>query len=157
MEEVRRTYENQNQHQTISQQDRFSITEAKALFDNLDKGIYEDALKYLTGPGEDQRGLSLETLKKYKVGLGSEKFTDQDGVYQSYDSVFFPLYAPKKDSSSLLDGVKSIKSAKKLEWLAELEQVIDTDMAQFVKMKVRAAYKQHKSKQRVKPSCSKVR
>ena len=98
-------------------------------------------MKYLTGPGEDQRGLSLETLKKYKVGLGSEKFTDQDGVYQSYDSVFFPLYAPKKDSSSLLDGVKSIKSAKKLEWLAELEQVIDTDMAQFVKMKVRAAYK----------------
>jgi len=37
----------------------FSITEARKLKDNLDCGIYDDALAYLTGDGEDQRGLKL--------------------------------------------------------------------------------------------------
>lgn len=73
----------------------FSITEAFSLRDNLQNGIYEEALEYLTGEGEDQRGLSLATLKKYNVGLGSEKFTNEDGVYQNYDSIYFPLYIPK--------------------------------------------------------------
>ena len=40
----------------------FSITEAKKLIDNLEKGIYEDALSYLTGQGEHERGLSLFVL-----------------------------------------------------------------------------------------------
>jgi len=39
-------------------------------------------MKYLTGDGEDERGLSLQTLKKYNVGLGSERFTNEEGVYQ---------------------------------------------------------------------------
>jgi hypothetical protein len=34
-----------------------------------------------------------------------------------------------------------MKKAKELTWLAELEQIIDTDMAELVKMKVRAVYK----------------
>ena len=40
----------------------FSIIEAKKLVDNLEKGIYEDALAYLTGKGENERGLSLYVL-----------------------------------------------------------------------------------------------
>ncbi len=39
--------------------DRFNIVEAKRLVDNLDQGIYTDALGYLTGQGEDQRGLQI--------------------------------------------------------------------------------------------------
>jgi len=34
-----------------------------------------------------------------------------------------------------------MKKAKDLKWLAEAEQEIDTEMAELVKMKVRAAYK----------------
>lgn len=33
--------------------DRFSVTEALALKDNLEKGLYDDALEYLTGDGEE--------------------------------------------------------------------------------------------------------
>jgi len=53
MEDFRRKYDYEMQPQTSSYQERFSITEARSLKDNLDKGIYEDALEYLTGTGED--------------------------------------------------------------------------------------------------------
>ena len=65
---------------------------------NLQMGVYEDALKYLVGGEEEQRGLKLSTLEKYNVGLGPEKFTNDDGVYQAYDSVYFPMYAPKNSN-----------------------------------------------------------
>ena len=78
----------------ITTNETFALAEAKKLIDNLEKGIYEDALRYLTGNGEHERGLSLETLKKFKVGLGSERFTNEDGVYQQFDSIYFPIYRP---------------------------------------------------------------
>jgi len=90
--------------------------EAKKLIDNLEQGIYEDALKYLTGDGEDQRGLSLETLKRFNVGLGSEKFNDDEGMYQNYDSIYFPIYMPrsmKNKNESRIDKCKTIKGMKK--------------------------------------------
>jgi len=37
--------------------------------------------------------------------------------------------------------MKSMKKAKEMKWLAECEKMIDTSMAQMIKMKVRAAYK----------------
>ena len=45
--------------QPSSHLEMFSITEARKLTDNLDQGIYKDALAYLTGDGKDQRGLKL--------------------------------------------------------------------------------------------------
>lgn len=105
------------------------------------------------GSEEGQRGLELRTLLKYNVGLGVEKFTDEDGVYQGYDSVYFPLYAPKQGKkSSRLNSIHKLgKKDKQMRYIAEAESEIDTDLAELVKMKVRAAYKEHKSKQRVIP------
>lgn len=80
--------------------------DAKRLVDNLDQGIYADALGYLTGQGEDQRGLKMKTLRQFKVGLGKEKFTDDEGVYKDYDSIYFPIYMPRamnKEMQSHLD------------------------------------------------------
>ena len=92
---------------------KFPLVEAKKLKDNLDKNVYPDALEYLTGSGEDQRGLSVETLKKYNVGLGTEKFTNDEGSYQGFDSIYFPIYAPRQhgNKSSVLDNVKTMKQA----------------------------------------------
>ena len=157
MDDFRSKYEPYMRPQESSYQERFDIKDAKRLIDNLSMGIYPDAQDYLTGDGEDQRGLSLATLKKYNVGLGSENFTNDEGVYQSYDSVFFPIYQPKQGNSSRLDSMRNMKKTKELKWLAEVEAKIDTELAELIKMKVRAAYKPHKSKQRVKPQSSKLR
>ena len=73
----------------------FNILQAKALKDNLNLEIFNDALQYLTGKGADSRGIKLSTLSKYNIGLGTEKFTDETGMYQGYDSIYFPMYAPK--------------------------------------------------------------
>ena len=102
--------------QSIDYMDRFSVTEALALKDNLEKGLYDDALEYLTGDGEEQRGLSISTLSKYNVGLGTEKFTDDHGIYQGYDSIYFPLYMPKISGGehSRLGGNSSMKKANQL-------------------------------------------
>ena len=123
----------------------FSLAEAKQLMDNLEKGIYEDALRYLTGSGEGERGLSLQTLKKFNVGLGSERFTNEDGVFQQFDSIYFPIYRP----SSLYQNQSNSEANSNRD-----DTRINTDLAKLVKMKVRAAYPQHKSKQRVKPANS---
>ncbi len=40
-----------------------------------------------------ERGLKQETLKKFKVGVGSERFRcDETGNFKLYDSVYFPLF-----------------------------------------------------------------
>ena len=47
------------------------------------------------------------------MGLGTEKFTDDEGSYQGFDSIYFPLYAPRMagDKQSVLDNVKTLKQA----------------------------------------------
>ena len=109
----------------------FDILLAKTLKDNLEKEIFEDALKYLVGSGEDQRGLNLKTLLKYNVGIGTEKFTDDSGMYQGFDSIYFPMYTPKSaiGLQSRLDQVQSLSKAKELKRVAEVEQELDSDLA----------------------------
>ena len=140
-------------------QDRFEIVKAKQLKENLQLNVYTDALTYLTGKGQDQRGLSLQTLEKYNVGLGSEKFTNDNGIYQSYDSIYFPLYQPrtKGRSQSRLDSGKTMTQFEAMMKESEAECEIEGDMAELVKMKIRAAYKPNKSKQRVYPQGSNLR
>ena len=81
MDHFRERYSDKMVLPSSSFNERFPIMEAKKLNENLKMGIYEDAIAYLTGEETDQRGLSIETLKKYNVGLGTEKFTDSEGCY----------------------------------------------------------------------------
>lgn len=56
---------------------------------NLKHDIYPTATQYLT----EERGLTLDTLKTFRVGVGSERFRDDDtGNLKLYDSIYFPLY-----------------------------------------------------------------
>ena len=37
----------------------------------------------------------METLKKFKVGAGLEKFRNEDGPLSHFESVYFPLFRPR--------------------------------------------------------------
>jgi len=68
----------------------------RQLIDNLKHAIYESANEYLTGTETaEQRHISMETLMKFRVGVGEEKFYDEDeGQWRSMECVYFPMYAP---------------------------------------------------------------
>ena len=139
MDSFRQRYSSQMELPASQTSERFPIMEAKKLHENLRMGIYEDAIAYLTGEESDQRGLSIETLQKYNVGLGTEKFTDSEGCYQGFDSIYFPLYQPRNLGNETGSKTPMID-------VAEAEAKLESDLAVLVKMKVRAAYKANKSK-----------
>ena len=68
--------------------------------------IYKEALQYLTGNGENERGLKASILEKYRVGLGTEKFSNENGHISGFDSVYFPIYMPR-DKKQKSSGEKS--------------------------------------------------
>ena len=116
-------------------------------------GVYEEALQYLTGDGEEERGINTSTLEKYRVGLGTEKFSNEDGHVSGFDSVYFPIYMPRDTKKKTKNDVSDKDEASML----ETEEYMNTEMAQFVKVKARAVYKDNKSKQRFLPAGSKLR
>lgn len=76
----------------------------------------------------------LETLKKFRVGVGSERFRDDEtGNLKLYDSVYFPLF-------------REAHSKKQPECL------LRTEFCEPVRFKVRAIGKENKSKQRFTPN-----
>ena len=71
--------------------------------------------------------MTIETLKAFKVGVGSERFRDDDtGNLKLYDAVYFPLYKERSVSQN--------------------ENSMITDFCEPVRFKVRAIGKEHKSK-----------
>lgn len=74
----------------------YSIVEMKEHIDSLNKGIYPTAIEYLTDKTKpDSRHLKLETLQKFKVGVGKENFLNEiSGKWESLEVVYFPMYAP---------------------------------------------------------------
>ena len=113
-------------------------------------GIYPNALEYLT----EERGLSVEILEKYKVGLGTEKFTNDDGHLSGFDSVYFPIYLPRQKGKEK-DSKTNLSKAEQRE--KDAREFIEVDTAQLVKIKIRAAYKENKKLQRFLPMGSKFR
>lgn len=72
----------------------FGEIEAHKLIENFDNDIFPYSVKYLT----EERGLSLETLRAFRVGVGQQKFRNEtDGHLSLYEAVFFPLYQPRKE------------------------------------------------------------
>ena len=67
-------------------------------------GIYKEALQYLIGSGEDERSLKASVLEKYRVGLGTEKFSNENGHISGFDSVYFPIYMPRDKKSKPKDN-----------------------------------------------------
>lgn len=72
---------------------KFDIKEAYKFKLNLDKEIYPEIVEYLTGrESDEQRWLNKETLDYYKVGIGKERFRNDNNQLSMYSAVYFPLY-----------------------------------------------------------------
>lgn len=105
---------------------------------NLHHNIYPEATSYLT----EERGLTIETLKRFKVGVGSDRFRcEETGNLKLYDAVYFPLFREMKRK----------RGASKTE---NSENSMFTEFCEPVRYKVRATGKEHKSKQRFTPNSS---
>lgn len=73
----------------------YDIVKMKQHIDSLDPSIYKSSVEYLTGTKDDQRYLKMETLKLFKVGLGQEKFFDEEkNEWINIDVVYFPMFMP---------------------------------------------------------------
>jgi hypothetical protein len=72
-------------------------------------------------------------LQKYKVGVGRERFSDDEGRFLDYDAVYFPLYSPREN----LKATETVTTKKNGELRIdkatvsqlEREQEINTDFA----------------------------
>lgn len=79
----------------------------------------------------------METLKKFRVGVGSERFRDDEtGNLRLYNSIYFPLYRESKSKTTA----------------SENEYPLTTNFCEPVRFKVRAVGKENKSKQRFTPN-----
>jgi len=108
---------------------------------------YKNSIEYLTGKDytKGQRGLKLETLIHYKVGIGLEKFRNEKNEYCSFESVYFPMYSPKPTDSPKITQAESSEVQKSRE-------IIETDRHQLQRWKIRAIGKENKTKMRVDPA-----
>lgn len=93
-------------------------------------------LQYLIGTEKtEQRHLSLETLKSFKIGIGEEIFKNEEGQPMRIPVVCYPLFRPT---------VKKGKAEKDL-------NMIDTLEYDCVRAKLRGVGKENKHYQRFKP------
>lgn len=113
-------------------------------FENLlKKEGYEEFIKYLTDttPNEDCRHLTYETLLKYKIGLGYETFSKEEGGTVNVPVVYFPYFIRKSD--------KQISTYSKTS--DDDTSTINSKYHQVVKAKVRGIKKENKCYMRLKP------
>ena len=104
---------------------------------------FEKIAKYLTDMGPESRHLKLETLNKYKVGVGIETFANEDGHFIDVPVVYFPMFIPRSKKSKQ----KLLTSQVKFD-----ENSISTIDYQLVRNKIRGAGKENKIYQRMEPT-----
>lgn len=94
-------------------------------------------LEYLIGnESTDQRHLSIQTLKAYKIGIGEQLFKNEDGGYERVPVVNYPLFKP------------TLKKGKK----DSDRNILDTVYHDCVRSKLRGVGKQNKHFQRFQPT-----
>lgn len=103
----------------------------------MKKDIYPGINNYLTTLEEPEfRGIKKEVLEKYRVGVGKEKFRNDQEQLSWFDAVYFPLYAPKSKKSKAKEISEPAEEIEKL--------TINTADFEIVKMKVRAVGAENK-------------
>lgn len=81
----------------------YSLKDMSKHIDNLKHDIHPEATAYLTGTEDptEHRYLTMETLKKFRVGVGSENFFDElEDEWVSLDCVYFPMFMPLNDKQA---------------------------------------------------------
>ncbi len=90
------------------------------------------------------------------MGIGKEKFRNDLDQISWYDSVFFPLYAPKSKKQKLKLKEQENKGLIPSDEL-NLDKTMNTEEFQLVKMKVRAIGADNKSRMKMQPAGSELR
>lgn len=133
VEENVRLYD--NMLEAVEVLEKLGETEEPTIEDVGDLSILE-SLRYLTGTETpEQRHLSVDTLKAYKIGLGVELFRNEEGGFTRVPIINYPLFKP---------------TARKGKTQMNLNK-IDTVKYDCVRAKVRGAGKEYKHFQRFKP------
>jgi len=106
--------------------------------DTLDEyAKYMIPFNYLTGTeSKNQRHLTVETLKKFCVGISEEAFKDEEGILRRIPTVIFPFFKA---------------NPAKIKEATEQYPLINKDYS-CIKVKVRGAGKDLKHFQRFKPA-----
>lgn len=115
----------------------------------LVKNTFPEAVKYLTGKDytKGERGLDIQTLIHYKIGVGLEKFRNDKNEYTDFESVYFPMYSMRKESKK--PGVE--KPVVLPEDEKASRELMETKECALDKWKIRAVGKENKHRQRVDP------
>eukprot|EP00347_Sterkiella_histriomuscorum_P022319 403330901 len=134
----------------------YDLKEAHKKHIQFKKGIYQDINDYLTGTETlDQRHIKKEVLEIYRIGVGGEKFRNDNDQLTSFDSVYFPLYAPKSKKSK--NKKKKEIEKDKIHYQQEdinCENTMNTDDFELVKMKIRAIGADNKHRMKFMPAGS---
>lgn len=122
-----------------------TMAKAYTKYEALKLRKYPAAIKYLTGKDYEkgERGLSMETLLHYKIGIGIEQFRNDQNVYVPYESVYFPMYSHVKTPKAKKDAEDPIKA---------IREEMETPRCLLEKWKIRAINKENKHRQRVDPA-----
>ena len=78
----------------------------------------------------DYRGIKKDTLLLYRVGVGKEKFRNDQEQLAWFDAIYFPLYAPK--SKKTLQKEREDPSS-----VSQEAEIMNNSEYEIVKMKVR--------------------
>lgn len=159
-------YGDTHEKQPISQpqaDSQYSLVEMMNHIDNLENEIYPETIKYLTDLNDPKaRQLSLETLQKFKVGIGQERFYDEESnEFQSFDVVYFPMFSPvstdkqreklKKHHERKLKTMNDNEKHKFNNARSLVEDAPEPQQIELVKVKVRAVGAENKHHQRTMP------
>ena len=76
----------------------------KSHIDSLSHELFPKVNDYLSGTKtSDQRFITSDTLKKFKVGVGTEKFFDEElRQWKHFEVVYFPMYSPLSNKQKKL-------------------------------------------------------
>ena len=81
----------------------------------MHKDIYPDLNEYLTGTSlPEHRFITKKVLEVFRVGVGNQKFRNDNDQLSFYGSIFFPLYSPRSKKYKKDEGANAQLKAKDL-------------------------------------------
>lgn len=110
---------------------------------NLESPEFESTKNYLINKDSESRHLSLESLRKYRVGAGLERFSNEKGEFIEVPVVYFPMFVPRSKKS---------KQKLLLQQIIFDENSISNIDYMLARNKIRGVGKENKPYQRMDPS-----
>lgn len=114
---------------------KYELEKMNQLMENLKHNIYPEA-EYLTGRDleKGERFLTIETLNRFRVGVGEEKFYDSlSETWKHFPCVYFPMHTPLSEKASIQRferTVKELKAMTKKDRSVRMEQIVAVETSE---------------------------